>query len=187
MAFPILTVCIGNVCRSPQAERLLALRLRELGVEAEVSSAGTRALVGRPMEPTSAAELVARGGEPDGFVARRLTGGLVAPAALVLTATQDVRSRVLEEEPGALRRTFTLREFAALCDRLVPGETSAFADPRELVAEAAAQRGSVALDDPDITDPIGRSAETHARVATEIDDAVRVIASALSRSGLADA
>jgi protein-tyrosine phosphatase len=184
VSFAILTVCLGNVCRSPQAELLLAARLRAHGVEPDVSSAGARALVGRAVDPSSAAELDARGVVHDTFAARQLTPALVQPAALVLTATRDLRSRVLEEVPGALRRTFTLREFAAHCARLVPADGSAYADPRELVAQAAAQRGSVVLDDPDVPDPIGRSEETHALVATLIDDAVSTIATALVRSGL---
>jgi len=184
VSFPILTVCLGNVCRSPQAELLLAARLRAHGVEPEVSSAGARALVGRGVDPSSASELEARGIAHDTFAARQLAPALVQPAALVLTATRDLRSRVLEEAPGALRRTFTLLEFAAHCDRLVPGGVSSYADPRDLVADAAAQRGSLSLEDPDVPDPIGRSAETHARVAALIDDAVTRIATALVGSGL---
>ena len=34
----------------------------------------------------------------------------------MLTATRDIRSRVLEDSPAALRRTFTVLEFAALLD-----------------------------------------------------------------------
>lgn len=185
VSFAILTVCLGNVCRSPQAELLLAARLREQGVVApEVSSAGARALVGRRVDPSSAAELELRGIAHDAFAARQLTPALVQPAALVLTATRDLRSRVLEEVPGALRRTFTLREFAAHCERLVPAQDSPYADPSALVAEAAAQRGRLVLEDPDIPDPIGRSAQTHALVAAIIDDAATTIAAALARSGL---
>lgn len=185
MPFPVLTVCLGNVCRSPLAERLLAVRLREHGVaDPDVSSAGVRALVGRAMDPTSASELTARGGSADGFAARQLTDALVRPAGLVLVATKELRSRVLEESPGALRRTFTIRELAALCERLVPNEVSAFTSPAELVAEAAAQRSTVTVEDYDVTDPIGRSAETHAAVAAVLDDALTTIASALARSGL---
>ena len=49
-SFTILTVCTGNVCRSPIAEKLLRLELRDLpGVR--VHSAGTNALVNAPMTP----------------------------------------------------------------------------------------------------------------------------------------
>ena len=45
-AFSILTVCTGNVCRSPAVERLLASKL---GPTVSVASAGTHALVGHPI------------------------------------------------------------------------------------------------------------------------------------------
>ena len=45
-AFSILTVCTGNICRSPAVERLLT---RKLGPTVSVSSAGTHALVGHPI------------------------------------------------------------------------------------------------------------------------------------------
>lgn len=37
----ILTVCLGNICRSPAAESVLVQRLSQAGIEAEVASAGT--------------------------------------------------------------------------------------------------------------------------------------------------
>ena len=46
---------------------------------------------------------------------------MVKESDLVLAATTAIRSRVLEDSPGALRRTFTVREFAALLD-VVPAE-----------------------------------------------------------------
>ena len=52
--FRILCVCIGNVCRSPVAERLLAARL---GEGFAVSSAGVGAVVGSGVHPHSAAAL----------------------------------------------------------------------------------------------------------------------------------
>ena len=37
----ILTVCLGNICRSPLAEGLLEAEIRERGLDWEVDSAGT--------------------------------------------------------------------------------------------------------------------------------------------------
>lgn len=37
----ILTVCLGNICRSPAAESVLQAKLRAAGIEAHVASAGT--------------------------------------------------------------------------------------------------------------------------------------------------
>src|SRR5690606_12746543 len=45
----ILTVCTGNICRSPLAEAVLASRLADLDLR--VHSAGTQALVGHGMPP----------------------------------------------------------------------------------------------------------------------------------------
>ena len=48
----LLTVCIGNICRSPMAEALLRAHLAAQGREAAtVQSAGLAALVGRPADP----------------------------------------------------------------------------------------------------------------------------------------
>mgnify|MGYP002738687724 CR=1 FL=1 len=49
--YRILTVCTGNVCRSPAAERLLE---HTLNPSVTVRSAGTRALVGEPIHPPMA-------------------------------------------------------------------------------------------------------------------------------------
>lgn len=50
----ILTICTGNICRSPLAEAMLRLQLRADGHDqvAQVRSAGTRALTGRPADET---------------------------------------------------------------------------------------------------------------------------------------
>ncbi|HEY6934477.1 MAG TPA: adenylyl-sulfate kinase, partial [Marmoricola sp.] len=117
-AFRVLFVCIGNVCRSPFGERLLAARLA--GADVAVSSAGVAAMVGAPMSPEAAAELEQYGATADGFTARQLTPAMVRDADLVLTATRELRSRVLAETPSALRRTFTVLEFAALLDLVEP-------------------------------------------------------------------
>jgi protein-tyrosine phosphatase len=171
--FRILTVCIGNVCRSPLAERLLVKELAEAGEAFEVSSAGIGAMVGHAMEPHAVEQLEALGGDPSGFVARQLEPGLVDAADLVLTATVGIRQRVLQEAPGGLRRTFTLREFAALVEGV---EASSL---EELVADAARRRGSVGHGDLDVPDPMGRSAEVHVEAASLAAEAVAVAAGAL--------
>src|SRR6476620_12469959 len=69
----ILTVCTGNICRSPVAERLLQAGLDRMKPGAfEVESAGTRAMVGQPVQPSSADIIRSYGGTPEGFAARQL-------------------------------------------------------------------------------------------------------------------
>jgi protein-tyrosine phosphatase len=172
-AFRILFVCIGNVCRSPLGERLLARRLPT--DRFEVASAGVGAMVGEPMSPDAAVHLEPYGATQDDFRARQLTATMMGESDLVLTATRGIRSRVLEDSPAALRRTFTVREFAALLDVL-----PAAAEPGELVVKAAQERSRAPLDDYDIPDPYRRGPEVHAHAAKLMAQAVERIARALT-------
>ena len=172
-AFRVLFVCIGNVCRSPVGERLLAARLPT--ERFAVRSAGVGAMVGYAMSRYAAAELEAYGGSSKGFAARQLTPELIEEADLVLTATRDLRSQVLAENPVALRRTFTVLEFAALCDM---GEGST---PEELVRWAGAHRSAAGNVEQDVPDPFRRGSEVHAAAAAAIHDAVQRIAKGLDR------
>src|SRR4029453_8303241 len=115
--FSILAVCTGNVCRSPAVERLLDDRL---GPTVSVSSAGTHALVGQPISEPMAALLRDTGVEPDSFEARRLSEQMLKQADLILSMTRAQRSLVVELWPAAVRRTFTLREFARLLSWVDP-------------------------------------------------------------------
>jgi protein-tyrosine phosphatase len=169
----VLFVCIGNVCRSPVGERLLAARLPR--DRFDVSSAGVSAMVGYSMSRYAADELQSYGGDPTGFAARQLTPDLLEKSDLVLTATREVRSQVLAEAPAALRRTFTVLEFAALVEN-AEGST-----PTELVEWAGLHRSSAGRVEQDVPDPYRRGPEAHARAARAIDAAVQQIAKGLDR------
>jgi protein-tyrosine phosphatase len=157
----ILTVCTGNICRSPLAEQLLRARLDPAVFT--VSSAGTMAMVGDPMDPDAAEQSRLLGGDPDGFVARQLRGGLIVASDLVLTATAAHRDGIAADYPRAVGRVFTLAEFASL----------GISD----IAEAADARGSLRRKKrDDVTDPYGRSAAVHAASAAQTDAYTREIA-----------
>lgn len=177
-------VCTANQVRSAMAERMLQ---RHLGVLApqlpiDVSGAGTRAGEGNAMLPLAAAQLHARGISAGGFSSRPLTEQLAAAADLILTATREHRSAVLERVPLALKRTFTLREFAALAGGGVPRPDAAGAPISELVRSASARRGSAPLgtDEYDIDDPAGLGEADYAYAARLIEAATLTIAQALS-------
>jgi protein-tyrosine phosphatase len=163
--FSIMFVCTGNLCRSPMAERLAVAALRRrLGPAAErfsVWSAGTHAVTGWPMTAEAAAVVAAYGADPEGFVSTELTADLVAKTDLVLTATRAHRSQVVTLEPAALRRAFTMTEFARIAREVEEGVQAQ--DPVErahaVVAAVARRRGTVRParpDDDDIADPIGQ-------------------------------
>ncbi|GAA5147464.1 hypothetical protein GCM10023340_19940 [Nocardioides marinquilinus] len=173
----VLVVCVGNRCRSPLAERLLQQRLdRAAPGRAVVTSAGTIGPDGHPMDADAAAELVRLGGDPAGFVARRLTPEMAAGADLVLTATADLRQRVVALTPRALKRTFTLTELAAVLEAGGLDDVAL----RDLPRAAAARRPAAAAA-PDVPDPIGLGPQAHREAADRIEAAVDVIAAALAR------
>ncbi|MEI2828096.1 MAG: hypothetical protein V9F04_18075 [Dermatophilaceae bacterium] len=98
----VLVVCTGNICRSPAGERLLRHLLpRDRGIE--VTSAGTYAVVGHPIEPSMARLLTADGVDVSGFAARRLTETLVAATDLVLTMETGHRTAVVHAPPAGPR------------------------------------------------------------------------------------
>jgi protein-tyrosine phosphatase len=115
-----------------------------------VSSAGTGALVGEPMQPFALSTLAARGLDGSGFRARQLTADIVIEQDLVLTATRAHRAAVVTLVPRSAASTFTIREFDRLLS-LVPE-----AAPVDVVAAARAQRGYALAerpDDDDVSDP----------------------------------
>ncbi len=139
----------------------------------EVASAGVQGWDRQPMDAMAAMELMRFGHSPGKFRSHAIDSYLVDSADLILTATKSHRSEVLALNPRALRRTFTLVEFAALCEK-VEG-----AYPTELVAQAARQR-SLAPADIDIGDPYRRSPEVHRKTADQIAAAVHTVGSRLN-------
>ena len=117
--FTILCVCTGDVCRSAVAERLLAARL---GPEVAVTSAGVLGQPGRSIEPEMVAYLAALGVPDVDFEARRLIDEDVRRADLVLGMAREHRGAAVELAPAAVRRAFTLREFARLLSAIEPDE-----------------------------------------------------------------
>ncbi|MBT2538250.1 low molecular weight phosphatase family protein [Arthrobacter sp. ISL-69] len=115
----ILTICTGNICRSPVAERLLQAGLDQvLPGGFEVRSAGTRAMVGSPIQPLSADIVRMYGGTDKSFAARQLTAKILRETDIVLTMTSKHRGEVLQLDASLLKRTFTIREFARMLEAL---------------------------------------------------------------------
>lgn len=184
-AFSILFICTGNVCRSPIAERLMQAGLqRRLGSEADdfsVSSAGTMAWIGEPMQPFAAQTVVELGGAADNFRARELTADHVAAAQLVLCAAREHRARVVTMLPQAASRCFTLREFGRLAADLPVRDFAVLALAERgpaLVRATAARRGTgppVAAGSDDVADPLGQSLAAFRSCATSLSRNLEVV------------
>jgi protein-tyrosine phosphatase len=191
----ILTVCTGNICRSPVAERLLQAGLDQVKPGAfRVRSAGTRAMVGEPVQPISAKIITSYGGTAEGFAARQLTPAILRDTDLVLTMAARHRGEVLQLDPSLLRRTFTIREFARMLETLeqrglaqgglAQGEDSpsTAADLRALWRGLPAQAASVRhlalaaeASDNDVVDPYGRGEDMYLQMEDELAPALLTI------------
>jgi protein-tyrosine phosphatase len=123
------------------------------------------------------------GGEGSGFAARRLTERLVQPVDLVLALTRAHRGDVVELWPKAVRRTFTLKEFARLIGEVDPDvlPSGGLAERlRAAVPLVSARRRQVP--DPrldDVVDPYRQSAERYSEAFFDIERAVSSIAAVL--------
>lgn len=181
----VLTVCTGNVCRSPYMERRLRQALRGTGVEIE--SAGTGALIGADMEAGSARLLADAGARVDGYEARQLSRELVASADLILTAAREHRAGVVQYYPKALAYTFTWGDFVDLVAGLEPeelGEAAPGTSWVSHVAATAAERRGVILPGPvqqtDIPDPYRQGRTAFARMADSVEAGLPSIVAALT-------
>jgi len=95
----VLVVCVGNICRSPVGERLLATRLAERGTSLSVASAGIGALVGHAADETAAAVAAAHGISLDGHVARQFSRELGLDQDLILTMEPGHRREIINASP----------------------------------------------------------------------------------------
>jgi len=193
----VLTVCTGNICRSPFAEVILRDELGRTGITA--ASAGVKALVGQSMTPEAAA-LAHAYGVPEDLIgahrARWLDERHLRTPALVLAMTREHRRAVVELSPSATRRTFTVRELARLAAHVPDDDARSVADaagsdPRArldaLLAHLVSVRGEIeAPADPsidDVVDPYRREWQVYEQMASELmpalGETVRLLAIAV--------
>jgi protein-tyrosine phosphatase len=97
----ILVVCVGNICRSPVGERLLARAVPNI----RVSSAGLGALVGNPADATMSKVAARSGLSLDGHVARQFTPELAAENDLILVMEAGHRAEIIRTVPAVSGKT----------------------------------------------------------------------------------
>jgi protein-tyrosine phosphatase len=149
--YRICVVCLGNICRSPMAERVLAAEVEQAGLAGRVvvDSAGTGDWhEGEAMDSRARAELARRGHDPEGHKARQIQPDWLDAYDLVLAmdsanlASLQEMARGRDELAG---RIMMLRSFDpdAPADAEVPdpyyGGPDDYAEVFDLV-DAAAQR-----------------------------------------------
>ncbi|QGU05152.1 arsenate reductase/protein-tyrosine-phosphatase family protein [Corynebacterium comes] len=194
-SFSILTVCTGNICRSPLAEQLLVTQLRNIP-EITISSAGTRALVGEPMFATTQEIAHSYGAETtEAHRARQVNETLLESSDLILAMTRDHRRAVVELSPRVTRRVFTVREFARLAevttDDVLASEIARTGESpvdrlRAAVKAVTLSRNILPLladrAEEDVIDPYQREKKVHEASAQQLTPAVDAVVSLLRRS-----
>ncbi|MDO5662360.1 MAG: low molecular weight protein-tyrosine-phosphatase [Brachybacterium sp.] len=114
MTYRILTVCTGNICRSPMAEYQLreAIEARGLSDRVEVASVGTTSWEqGEPIDGRAGALLRERGIDASSHRARHMSAEEVQAADLVLALDTDHLDPLHRVAGNAKDRVRMLREF----------------------------------------------------------------------------
>jgi protein-tyrosine phosphatase len=106
----VLVVCIGNICRSPMGEALIAAALPNL----KVSSAGIGALVGHSADPLARELMAARGIDIEAHRARQLTNLMCQEADLILAMDDEQRQHITQRHPLTRGKLFRLGEAARM-------------------------------------------------------------------------
>ena len=177
--FRVLVICTANHCRSPIGEQLLAHDARERFGDRDswlIESAGTN-IPGRwPLHPYAATVLGERLPAVAAHESVQMSPALIGRSDLVLTATRQHRSAVVSTLPAAIGRTFTILQFARLCDQvpfLSAVDTGELG--RELVVQAKLARSLVQpvpgeLDD--LPDPMGKGVQEFRLCADRLQNSI---------------
>jgi len=102
----VLTVCAGNICRSPAAQYLL----RQQRPDLHITSAGLTALSGHPISPSVAQLLAQRGIDTGDHRAQPVTEVQVRQAQLILVAELRHKQHIERLYPFARGKVFRICE-----------------------------------------------------------------------------
>ena len=100
----ILTLCIGNICRSPIAQALLAREFPDM----TVWSAGLGALIGRPADPLSVEIAAAHGLDLSAHRGQQLAGWMCQKAELILVMEQSHKTQLEQQYPLTRGKVYRL-------------------------------------------------------------------------------
>jgi len=103
----IMTVCIGNICRSPVAEGLLAQALPQC----KVWSSGLYAVVGAPADPTAQALAQAAGVDISQHRAQQVQAWMCTQADLILVMESGQLRELTQRFPLSRGKIHLLGEF----------------------------------------------------------------------------
>ncbi|MEV1128812.1 hypothetical protein [Agromyces sp. NPDC049794] len=183
--FTVLVVCQGNVNRSALGAALLERWAdwylpTDAAEHVRVTSAGLGAPVGSAMGRRAKAIAEALGADGTRHRAAQITEAYLRGADLVLVSSGDQRDSVLALVPGALVRTFTIREAGRVAETLPEWPAPHSVDElRARVLAIADNRVTAGSGEDDIVDPQGKDDEAYRQMAREEVPALAELARAL--------
>jgi protein-tyrosine phosphatase len=122
----ILMVCLGNICRSPIAEGVLAHKIRQYGLEWEVASAGTNGYhIGEPPHPYSRKVCLMNGIDISAQRARRFTALDLERYDRIYAMADDV----IHDIRSIARGHAALHKVDYFLNELHPGSNASVPDP----------------------------------------------------------
>ncbi len=152
------------------AEALLRHHFRAQGHEVAVHSAGVLGWNSAGATDHTLTALAERGVALDGHVSRRMNAGLIAPAAMVITMTNDHMDAVRNHHDDAAGRTFVLGQLVRLGEKHGPRATESVDEWLAAVDTLRLQRRRRALPNDEIRDPLGEPLEAYQALAKQLDD-----------------
>jgi UDP-perosamine 4-acetyltransferase len=169
----VLVVCTGNLNRSPLVEVLLRKRLDEIGVTAEVVSAGLAAPIGSPVDGKllRVARELGVGDEIEAHRSTQITPAHLAAADLVLAMTREHLDELARF--GAVSERSTTLRTAAWRSRVMGRRQIRFDEwVARLTAELPESARTNGASAEDIADPIGGRLRQYRAMGAEVNELV---------------
>jgi protein-tyrosine phosphatase len=182
--FTVLVVCQGNINRSALGAALLERWAdwylpKGAAEHVRVTSAGLGAPVGSRMSRRAKVIAESLGADGSRHRAAQITEAHLRAADLVLVSSSDQRDSVLGLVPGALVRTFTIREAGRVAEALPEWPAPHSVDELRARVLAIADNRIAGAGDDDIIDPQGKDDEAYRQMAREEVPALAELARAL--------
>lgn len=168
----LLFVCSGNTCRSPMAEGLARRIFAKFGIQADVSSRGTRAEHG--VAELAVEAMARRNIDISDHLARQIEEKDISEADLILGMSEEHCSTVRSLIPEARNRTFTLQDFVTRAEDLSGRSDEQIANRVAQVAHTP-QRDFSKVEDPLV---VGTE-EAYERTAQRIEEMLHRLAGVL--------
>lgn len=169
-------MCTAGRCRSPVAAALLAKRLEALQADVSVSSVGLR-FTGEPTPDIGVSLMAERGIDLTAHRSTRITARDVHNADVILGMTREHVREIVDIDPNAWAKTYTLKDFVRRAQRVGPRRRRQRLDGWLDVVGAERTTRDVLGSNPDdeVHDPFGQRPKVWQQVIDDIDDLVSPI------------